>query len=68
MQATRDAAGRMVERGLIEVTQKGAVVQLSEVKGPIRLRLTASNSAPAQQDAGGVQDFSQRKKRRRVDS
>ena len=68
MQATRDAAGRLVEQGLIEVTQKGAVVQLSEIKGPIRLRLKASISASAQQVAGGVQDPPQLKKRRVSDS
>ncbi len=34
MPATREAAGRLVERErVIEVTQKGAVVKLSEAKG-----------------------------------
>ena len=45
MPATREAAGRLVERELIEFTQKGAVVKLSEAKGPIRLRLTAAGQA-----------------------
>ena len=40
MPATRSAAFRLVDRGLIEVTQKGQVVQdLMSMKGPIRLRL-----------------------------
>ncbi len=45
MPATREAAGRLVERKLVEVTQKGAVVILTEAKGPIRLRLTAVGQA-----------------------
>ena len=48
MPATREAAGRLVERELVEVTQKGAVVNLSEAKGPIRLRLTAAGQASSQ--------------------
>ncbi len=39
MQTTRDAAARLVARGLLEVTQKGKVVEPSTAKGPIRLRL-----------------------------
>jgi hypothetical protein len=38
MQPVRDAAGRLVERGLVEVTQKGEVVDLATVRGPIRIR------------------------------
>ena len=48
MQATREAAGRLAERGIIEVTKKGTVVKLSEARGPIRLRLTAAGQAPSQ--------------------
>lgn len=39
MQPTRDAAARLVARGLLQVTQKGKVVEPSTAKGPIRLRL-----------------------------
>lgn len=39
MQPTRDAAARLVARGLLEITQKGKVVDPSTAKGPIRLRL-----------------------------
>ena len=35
----RAAAALLVREGKIDVTQKGHVVDLSEVKGPIRLRL-----------------------------
>lgn len=38
MEPARRAAGRLVEAGEIEVTQGGSVVDLSAVKGPIRLR------------------------------
>jgi len=38
MQPVRDAAGRLVERGEVEVTQKGEVVDLATVRGPIRIR------------------------------
>lgn len=48
MPATREAAGRLVEQRLVEVTQKGAVVNLLEAKGPIRLRLTAAGQASSQ--------------------
>lgn len=39
MQPTRDAAARLVAKGLLEVTQKGKVVEPATAKGPIRLRL-----------------------------
>ena len=68
MQATRDAAGRLAQQGRIEITQKGVAVHLSEVKGPIRLRLTVSARASAEQDAGAVQDPPQPMKRRKIDS
>jgi len=38
MEPARAAARRLVARGLIEVTQRGAVVDPSNAKGPIRLR------------------------------
>ncbi len=38
MQPTRDAARRLVQRGEVEVTQRGEVVDLDEAEGPIRLR------------------------------
>jgi hypothetical protein len=38
MDPTREAAKRLVERGLVEVTQRGGVVDLDQAKGPVRLR------------------------------
>ena len=39
MDATRAAAGRLVQAGKVVITQKGSVVDLSCAKGPIRVRL-----------------------------
>lgn len=39
MEPVRQAAQRLVERGEVEITQKGEVVHLATVKGPIRIRL-----------------------------
>jgi DUF4097 and DUF4098 domain-containing protein YvlB len=39
MNPVRDAAQRLVDRGEVEITQKGEVVDLATVKGPIRIRL-----------------------------
>lgn len=39
MEEVRQAARRLVHRGLIEITQKGQVVDPSAFRGPIRLRL-----------------------------
>lgn len=61
MQATRDAAGRLVQQGLIEVTQKGKVVQLSDVKGPIRLRLTATGQTALQTEPDSAEDKAQQR-------
>lgn len=41
----RDAAGRLAKRGRIDVLQKGKKVELSRVRGPIRLRLAAAVDA-----------------------
>jgi hypothetical protein len=38
MEPARQAARRLVERGEVEVTQGGAVVDPSTAKGPIRIR------------------------------
>lgn len=38
MDGARQAAARLVERGAVEITQHGEVVDLAEVKGPIRIR------------------------------
>ena len=43
MEEVRQAARRLVHQGLIEITQKGLVVDPSEFKGPIRLRLKIRN-------------------------
>ena len=39
MDATRAAAGELVAEGVLEVTQRGEVVDLTSAHGPIRLRL-----------------------------
>lgn len=39
MEATRRAARRLAARGIVEITQKGQVVDPSTAKGPIRIRL-----------------------------
>ena len=40
MPTVREAARAMVERGELQVTQKGRVVDLDSARGAIRLRLT----------------------------
>ena len=39
MQSVRDAAARLVERGRVEVTQGGEVVDVTTAHGPVRIRL-----------------------------
>jgi len=39
MELSRRAARRLVAQGLVEITQKGRVVDPSTAKGPIRIRL-----------------------------
>ena len=41
MEPVRDATGRLVARGEVEVTQGGEVVALATARGPIRLRRTS---------------------------
>lgn len=38
MEPARQAARRLVERGVVEITQRGVVVDPSTAKGPIRIR------------------------------
>ena len=38
MQPARDAAHERVERGEVEVTQKGEVVDVTTARGPVRIR------------------------------
>lgn len=38
MERTRQAAGRMVARGEVEVVQRGQVVDPAAARGPIRIR------------------------------
>ena len=38
MEPVRQAAQRLVDRGEVEITQKGEIVDLATVKGPIRIR------------------------------
>ncbi len=40
MEPARRAARRLVDRGLVQITQKGRVVDPSTAKGPIRIRLS----------------------------
>jgi hypothetical protein len=42
MEPARMAARRLVERGTVEITQGGRVVDPSRAKGPIRIRLVRS--------------------------
>jgi hypothetical protein len=42
MEPARRAARRLVAQGLVEITQKGRVVDPSTAKGPIRIRLVHS--------------------------
>jgi hypothetical protein len=44
MSEVREAASRLVDRGEIEVTQKGRVIDLDSARGPIRLRLAQRDS------------------------
>ena len=52
MGETREAAGRLAQQGLIEVTKKGVVVDVASAKGPIRLRLREGK----RELAGGSKD------------
>ncbi|MGY1726026.1 DUF3253 domain-containing protein [Geodermatophilus sp. SYSU D01062] len=36
--AARAAAGRLARRGAVEVTQRGAVVDVATARGPVRVR------------------------------
>ncbi len=47
MQPVREAASSMIEKGKIEATQKGRVVNLKDARGPVRLRLSTK---PGEQD------------------
>ena len=38
MDPVRAAASRLVEEGAVEITQRGQVVDLASVRGPIRIR------------------------------
>ena len=40
MDRTRGVAQKLVDEGIVEVTQRGQVVDMSRVKGPIRIRKT----------------------------
>jgi hypothetical protein len=38
MDPVRDAAGRLADRGEVDITQAGRVVDLTTARGPIRIR------------------------------
>ena len=42
MDPTRQAAARLVEQGLVDVTQGGEVVDVTTARGPVRIRRRAS--------------------------
>lgn len=46
MEPVRKAAQRLVEAGEVEVTQRGEVVDLRTVRGPVRLRLKPAEPSP----------------------
>lgn len=61
MEATRAAAGRLAARGQLNVLQKGQIVDLETVKGPIRLQLagdaqvaTSQSKRPLLQKGGVI--------------
>ena len=39
MEPTRQAAGRLVASGVVEITQGGEVVDVATARGPLRIRL-----------------------------
>ncbi len=43
MPTVRDAARALAATGLIEITQRGAVVDQERIRGPIRLRLVPAH-------------------------
>jgi hypothetical protein len=44
MEPARQAAARLVDRGEVEITQGGRVVDLATAKGPVRIRRRASGT------------------------
>lgn len=51
IEPVRQAAGRLAARGVLEVTQRGRVVDPETVRGPIRLRLVPGLSAGPQSNS-----------------
>ncbi|NYJ05157.1 DUF3253 domain-containing protein [Petropleomorpha daqingensis] len=43
MPAAREAAGRLAAAGDVEVTQRGAVVDVATARGPVRIRRPSRN-------------------------
>jgi hypothetical protein len=41
MDGARSAAGRLADRGEVEVTQRGQVVDVASARGPVRIRRAA---------------------------
>ena len=44
MDPTRQAAARLVAQGLVDVTQGGEVVDVTNARGPVRIRRRASKN------------------------
>lgn len=51
MERTRTIAKALMREGVIEITQKGARVDVDSFKGPIRLRLAAVSGVKSESDA-----------------
>ncbi|GAA3290132.1 DUF3253 domain-containing protein [Arthrobacter citreus] len=43
MEPVRQAAARLMERGDVEITQRGKVIDPATARGPIRIRLSRKN-------------------------
>lgn len=54
MGPVREVAGSLAEAGTIEVTQRGAVVDVGSARGPVRLRRGAAWADTATPDATGA--------------
>lgn len=54
MEPTRQAAKQLAQQGVIQITQKGQVVDPDNFKGPIRLRLASSTAAGTLRPQPGI--------------
>lgn len=54
MEPTREAAARLVARGELNVLQKGQIVDVVSVRGPIRLQLSGGVPKEAEADPSNL--------------